>query len=137
VAGALGSGTVSTDRPAVPPPGTASRVAAGIVGVQALALSVFAVFYLVEFVRGGSDDAARVLSSVVLIAAFAAGLAFLARGLRSGHPAVRSPTVVWELLLLPVGVGLVQSGQALIGVLVLAASVGCLLAVALSRRPEA
>ena len=79
----------------------------------------------------------RVLSSVVLIAVFAAGLAFLARGLLTGHAAVRTPTVVWELLLLPVGVGLVQSGQALIGAVVLVASVVCLVAVALSRRPQA
>ena len=134
---ALGSVTVSTNRPPVPPLGRASLVAAGVVALQALALAVLAAFYLVEFLRGGGGDAARVLSSVVLIAVFAAGLAFLARGLRSGHPSVRTPTVVWELLLLPVGVGLVQSGQALVGALVLVASVVCLLGMALSRRPEA
>jgi hypothetical protein len=128
---------VSTDRAPLPPVGPAARVAAVVVGLQALALVVFAVFYLVAFVQGGSDNAPRVLSSVVLIAVFAAGLAFLARGLLTGHPAVRTPTVVWELLLLPVGVGLVQSGQALIGAVVLVASVVCLVAVALSRRPHA
>ena len=131
---ALGSVLVSTNRPPVPPLGPASLVAAAVVALQALAL---AVFYLVEFVRGSGGEAARVLSSVVLIAVFAAGLAFLARGLLTGHPFVRTPTVVWELLLLPVGVGLVQSGQVLVGALVLAGSVVCLLGVALSRRPQA
>jgi hypothetical protein len=133
----LGSGTVSTNSAPVPPRGTASRVAAGVVGLQALALVVFAVFYLVELFSGGGGDTARVLSSVVLLAVFAAGLIVLARGLLAGHPSVRTPTVVWELLLLPVGITLVQSGQAVIGVLVLVASVVCLLAVALRRRPEA
>jgi hypothetical protein len=133
----LGSGTVSTNSAPVPPRGTASRVAAGVVGLQALALVVFAVFYLVELFSGGGGDPARVLSSVVLLAVFAVGLIVLARGLLAGHPSVRTPTVVWELLLLPVGVTLVQSGQAVIGVLVLVASVVCLLAVALRRRPEA
>lgn len=134
---ALGSVTVSTNRPPVPPLGPASLVAAAVVALQALALAVFAVFYLVEFVRGSGGDTARVLSSVVLIAVFAAGLAFLARGLFTGHPSVRTPTVVWELLLLPVGVGLVQSGQGVAGALVLVGSVVCLLGVALSRRPQA
>ena len=133
---ALGSVLVSTNRPPVPPLGRATLVAAGVVALQALALAVFAVFYLVEFVRGGGD-AARVLSSVALIAVFAVGLALLARGLLVGHPSVRTPTVVWELLLLPVGVGLVQSGQVLVGALVLVGSVVCLLGVALSRRPQA
>ena len=134
---ALGSVLVSTNRPPVPPLGPASLAAAAVVALQALALAVFAVFYLVQFVRGSGGEAARVLSSVVLIAVFAAGLAFLARGLLTGHPFVRTPTVVWELLLLPVGVGLVQSGQVLVGALVLVASVVCLLGVALSRRPQA
>ena len=100
----LGSGTVSTNSAPVPPRGTASRVAAGVVGLQALALVVFAVFYLVELFSGGGGDTARVLSSVVLLAVFAVGLIVLARGLLAGHPSVRTPTVVWELLLLPVGV---------------------------------
>ena len=126
---------MSTNSAPVPPRGTASRVAAGVVGLQALALVVFAVFYLVELFSGGGGDTARVLSSVVLLAVFAVGLIVLARGLLAGHPSVRTPTVVWELLLLPVGVTLVQSGQAVIGVLVLVASVVCLLAVALRRRP--
>jgi hypothetical protein len=108
-------------------------VAGAVVALQALALAVFAVYYLVEFVRGSGGEAARVLSSVVLIAVFAAGLALLARG----HPSVRTPTVVWELLLLPVGVGLVQSGQVVVGVLVLLGSAVCLVGVALSRRPPA
>jgi hypothetical protein len=128
---------VSTDRSPVPPVGPPARVAAVVVGLQALALVVFAVFYLVAFVQGGSDNAPRVLSSVVLIAVFAVALVYLARGLLTGHPGVRTPTVVWELLLLPVGVGLVQSGQGLIGAVVLAASVVSLVAVALSRRPSA
>ena len=45
--------------------------------------------------------------------------------------------MVWELLLLPVGVTLVQSGQVVVGASCLAASVVCLLGVALRRRPQA
>jgi len=88
--------------------------------LQALVLLGFGVFYLVELVLGAGADRMRVLSSAVLILASAAGLALLGRMWLtvSGRPA--TPTVVWAALLLPVAIGMAQSGQPLIGAALLA-----------------
>lgn len=95
------------------------RLAAVLTGLQAVALVVFAAFYVYELVLGEGSDAARVLMSAVLILIGGLGLAALARGWVSGASWPRTPTLVWCALLVPVGVGLVQGDQALAGWLVL------------------
>ncbi len=100
---------------------------AGIVcAVEALVLAGFAVFYVVQLATGRASDTARVLTEGALIALGAVGLATLARlwwG-RSGWPA--TPTVVWHLLLVPVVVALLQSGQLLVGLLLAGAVVAAI-----------
>lgn len=94
------------------------RVVAGTVCLlQGLALLGFCVFYLWELTQGGSDDPVRVLMSVVLIAVFALALGLLGRAWLRGANWTNTPTVVWNLLLLPVAWGLVQGGRATLGVL--------------------
>ena len=66
----------------------------------------FGIYGLVELARGGGTGTARVITESVLILAFAAGMALLARlwlG-RSGWPG--TPTVVWHALLIPVVVSM-------------------------------
>ncbi|CCH79452.1 conserved membrane hypothetical protein [Nostocoides japonicum T1-X7] len=86
-------------------------IAALVCGVEAVALLGFCGFYLLEIARGEQDDTTRALMSAVLIALFAVALGFLAIQWVRSSPWVRTPTIVWNLLLLPVTWGLVQSGR--------------------------
>lgn len=93
-------------------------VAAAVCGLQALALLGLCVFYLWELVRGGSQEPARVVVSVILIGVFATGLAYLCAAWRTGRRLAVTPTLLWQVLLLPVAWGLLQSGLVLVAVLV-------------------
>ena len=95
---------------------TARTLAAALCLLQALALVGFAGFYLVELVAGGASDVGAVVMSVALFLVVAAGLAYLARRWWTGSGAVTTPTVVWNVLLVPVAVGLAQSGQLILAV---------------------
>lgn len=92
----------------------ARLIAAGACAVQALVLVGLCVLYLYELVAGQGDDPVRVLMSAILIAVFAAGLAALTRAWLGGLDWARTPTLVWNLLLLPVAWGLHQGGQDLV-----------------------
>src|SRR6185437_12199618 len=69
-------------------------------------------FYVWEVARGEQDSAARALTSAVLIIVVAVGLAAIARGWFRGASFARTPTLVWNALLLPVSWSLLQSGHA-------------------------
>lgn len=100
-------------------------------------LAGFCVFYAVELARGVSSDTTRVVMSIVLIAAFAVVLGALARAWLSGADWPNTPTVVWNVLLLPVAWGLVQAGRGLVGALVGAvAIVGIVSAIAANTTPD-
>ncbi len=93
--------------------------AAAVCGLQVLALLGFVVFYLWELTQDTADDVARVVMSALLIAVFAVGIGAMARGWVRGDNWPNTPTVVWNLLLIPVGWSLVQSGRGLVGALVI------------------
>lgn len=94
-----------------------ARLVAGVLcAVQALTLVGFVVFYLVELVRGASDDPTRVVMSAVLIAVFAALLGLVARAWLRGANWPNTPTIVWNVLLLPVSWSLIQGGWAAVGI---------------------
>jgi hypothetical protein len=100
------------------------RLVAGVVcAAQGLFLLGFCVFSLYELAQGGSDDATRVVMEVVLVAVFAAGLLALARYWVRGANWPNTPTIVWNLLLLPVAWGLVQGGRGLIALAVAAVAI--------------
>ena len=98
-------------------------VAAAVSAVQALSLLGFVVFYLWELTRGASDDAVLVVMSALLILVFAVGIGALARGWWRGDNWPNTPTVVWNLLLLPVSWSLFQAGRAVVAVLLAAVAV--------------
>jgi hypothetical protein len=91
------------------------RLAAALTVVQALALAGFAVYYVVELVLGEGSDATRVLMSALLILVAAAGLGVLARGWLGAAAWPGTPTIVWNVLLLPVGISLTQGNRVLVG----------------------
>jgi hypothetical protein len=112
-------------------------VAGGVCAVEALALAGFTVFYLWELTQGASDDAARVVVSALVIALFAVGVALLARGWWSGANWPTTPTLVWNLLMLPVAWSVVQSDRLVVGAVVgLVAVAGVVAAVAADTSAE-
>lgn len=94
------------------PHGRLRLLAGAVCALQAGALLGFCGFYVWELARGGSDNPGRVVVSVILIAMFAAGLGYLAGAWWQGRSFPTTPTVVWNVLLLPVAWGLFQSGRA-------------------------
>jgi hypothetical protein len=114
----------------------ARRLAGLLTALQALTLAGFAVYYVVELARGEGSDATRVLMSALLILLAALALAAVARGWLSTSAWPRTPTIVWNVLLLPVGVGLVQGNRPLAGWLVLGVGVVAGLAAVAARDPE-
>jgi hypothetical protein len=93
-------------------------VAGAVCALQGLFLLGFCVWSLVELSSSGSDSPSRVVMEVVLVAVFAVGLLALGRYWVVGADWPRTPTIVWNALLLPVAWGLVQSGRILIAVVV-------------------
>ena len=92
------------------------RLAAALLtGLQALALLGFALFYLYELAIGEGSDPVRVVMSALLIAVFAVGLGAIARGWLGDAAWPRTPTIVWSVLLFPVGGGMIQGGLTVLG----------------------
>jgi hypothetical protein len=108
-----------------------------LTGLQALALVGFAVYYVYELVIGEGSDATRVLMSAVLILLAGVALSLVALGWVRGASWPRTPTMVWNVLLLPVGVGLIQGDRALVGWTVVIVAVGATLAALGARDPDA
>jgi hypothetical protein len=112
------------------------RLAALLTGVQALALAGFAVYYVVELVLGEGSDAIRVLMSALLILVAAAGLGALARGWLGVAGWPRTPTIVWNALLVPVGISLIQGNRVLIGWLLVVVAIVAIGAAWIARDPD-
>jgi hypothetical protein len=107
-----------------PPPARGARGLAGASCVlQALTLVGFAAYYLYELSVGEGSDAVRVVMSAVVILLGAAGLGALARGWFTQRGWPRTPTIVWHLLLVPVGISLLQAGRTWLGWVVLVVAV--------------
>lgn len=96
-----------------------ARSVAGLLTLlEALVLLGFVAFYAYELATGASDDVTRALTSGVLILVFAVGLLLLARGWRHAADWPRTPTVLWNVLLLPVAWSLHDSGRSPLGLAV-------------------
>ncbi len=103
---------VSAGELPTPSGGPAAAVAGTVCAVHALGLLGVGAFYVWEIAKGEQDSVARALTSAVLIVVVAVGLAVLARGWFGSAGWARTPTLVWNALLLPVAWSLVQSGHA-------------------------
>jgi len=110
------------------------KVAAAMIGLQALGCALVAVAFPVAAAR---EAALSTLSHVmfgVFTGLFAAGLGLAARGLWRGLRWPRSASLVWLVVLLPVAWTMVQSGWVLPGWLILGSSLLAIVAVAAESR---
>ncbi|HJQ00402.1 MAG TPA: hypothetical protein VJ851_02275 [Jatrophihabitans sp.] len=107
-------------------PGTV-RLAAGLVGAEAVALLVVTVVLIALAVLHSSNRlwAALAIAAFALLGSLVLGLC--ARGLLGLRPSSRSPIVLIQLLALPVGYSLgIQAGRSAVGVPILAIAVAVL-----------
>jgi hypothetical protein len=99
----------------------------------------FAVLYGYEIAIGASDSVVRAVMSMLLILVGSVALLLLARGWRTGGSWPRTPTIVWNLLLLPVAWSLHQGGRTAIGaslaVVAVASVVAAIAAAPTDRHP--
>jgi len=114
--------------------GMPGRVAAMIIGLQSFGCVVLAVAFPLAAARGASLSTISHVMFSVFTALFAAGLGFVARGLWRGLSWPRTATVVWLVVLLPVGWAMVQGGWELVGTVILGSSVLAIAAVAAESR---
>jgi hypothetical protein len=100
-------------------PGT---VAALVVLGQAVTVVALGLWAVVEGITGNVDDrvAAELMAALALITGIA--LAFAARGLFFTRRWARAPVLVWELILLPVGLSLARAIPAAGGVVLVSAA---------------
>lgn len=82
------------------------RLAAGVIGLEALALLAAAGVLVAKSVTGHPDSVGRALLGAALAVGTALVLGMCARGLLRLRPAARTPVVVLEVLALPVGYSL-------------------------------
>ncbi|WP_149814746.1 hypothetical protein [Serinicoccus marinus] len=115
---------------------TAGQVAASLVALEAVILAGFAVFYLVELVRGQGQDLMIVIMSVVTMVVFIIGLSYTALGLSRRHPRSQAPAIAFNFLLVPLGIALLPLAPWWVGVGTLALGVVTVAATFLMGRLE-
>jgi hypothetical protein len=116
-----------------------SHRAAGLLTLlEALVVLGFAVFYVYEMVTGATDDLTRAATSGALILVFGIGLLALVRGWARAADWPRTPTLLWNALLLPVAWSLHESGRTPVALALAAVAVASLVAAlsAPGRRDE-
>lgn len=106
----------------------ASRAAAVASLGEALVLLALALFYAYETASGAAADVARAVTSGVLILVFAVLLLVVARGWSRGADWPRTPTLLWNALLLPVAWSLHDAGRTLLAVGVAGVALGSIVA---------
>ncbi|MFC7596355.1 hypothetical protein ACFQU3_13635 [Terrabacter sp. GCM10028922] len=117
-----------------------SHRAAGLLTLlEALVLLGFAVFYAYEMVTGATEHLTVAATSGALILVFGIGLLALARGWARAADWPRTPTLLWNALLLPVAWSLQESGRTTIALAVAAVAAASIVAAlsAPGRRDEA
>jgi hypothetical protein len=114
---------------------TAPLVAVGMCGLQAVVLAVIGVVTLVELVSGAASSRLAVWGALLVVTAVL--LAVLAWGWWVGSDRQRAPTVVWGLLLVPVGLGLSEPGDRVLGGAVVLVGVVTVAVAMAAARPAA
>jgi hypothetical protein len=101
-----------------PPPAarpTALVALVALVAAQGLGLAGLAVFFLVELAVATPLSAPRAIMAALLTLLGGLGLLAVARGLLRRRRWARAPALVTQLLVLPVGWGLIQGGRWYVG----------------------
>ncbi len=114
--------------PATPSVPGAARLAAVLLWAQVVVIAGFVAYFAIEFALGQASDAAAVLTSLSVFVLGAVGLSLLARAWLSGSRWPRTPTLVWQALLLPIGWSLAQTHHWLVAAAVLGVGVAGLAA---------
>lgn len=124
------------DQPLVAAPERAwAPLTAGLLTLlEGSGLVLLAGFYGYEMAVGAADSLTTAATSGVLILIFGIALLFVARGWLRGQAWPRTPTLVWNALLLPVAWSLHESDQTLLAV-GLALLAGASLMAALAAAP--
>ena len=105
-------GDASTPPLRWPARATGPRLIAGLLmALQAVLVAAFAGWFVVETAQGQSEDTARGVTAAILIAIFAVGLSIIARAWFTGAGWPRTPTLLWNALLIPVAMTLWQSDR--------------------------
>ncbi|HLS43878.1 MAG TPA: hypothetical protein VK045_00445 [Ornithinicoccus sp.] len=113
---------------------TLGRLAAVLVGLEALVLAGFVVFYLVELVLGEGSDVMIVLMSVVTMTVFVVGLSYVSVGLWRRHPRAQAPAIAVNFLLVPLGIAMFQFAPAWLAAAVLVTAVATIASTLLMGR---
>ena len=121
--------------PAARPVVGARTLAAALTGLESLALFGIVVYYAVELSRGEGSEPVRVVTEGLLILVVAVGLALLTRGWLRWTRWPRTPTLVWNALLVPVGIQLLGAGLTAVGAAVLVAAVASVVLALVAPRP--
>ncbi len=125
-----------TDPTAHPPRDLRShRASAVLAALEGLVLLGFVGFFGYEIASGATDDITRGVTSGALILVFAVFLLAMARGWARLADWPRTPTLLWNLLMLPVAWSLFQSDRSLVALGVGVVAVASV-AAALGARPN-
>jgi hypothetical protein len=115
--------------------GSAHLAALSVLG-QAFVLGLLGLWAAVLGVSDKPHDRVSDALLAVLAVAAGAGLFLMGRGLEAGSRWARAPIMVWELIMLPVGISLAQ-GIPIAGALLLASAVVALVGVIAGQGAQA
>lgn len=110
------------------------RVAAVLVGLEALVIAGFALFYLVELVLGEGSDPMVVLMSALTMVVFVVGLGYASVGLWRRHPRAQAPAIAFNFLLVPLGIAMFQFAPPQLAAGILVGAVATIASTALMGR---
>lgn len=110
------------------------KVAAVLVGLEALVIAGIAFFYLVELILGEGSDAMIVLMSALTMVVFVVGLSYVSVGLWRRHPRAQAPAIAFNFLLVPLGIAMFQFAPPLLAGAILVLGAGTIAAAVLMGR---
>ena len=96
--------------------------------LQGAVLLVLGVFLIARTITGHETDTGRSLTLAVVVLAFALGAALIARALLRALEGARSPTLVWGVFVVLIGVTLARGGAPVVGVTVTVVGIATLAA---------
>ncbi|NYJ74004.1 hypothetical protein [Allobranchiibius huperziae] len=121
----------SNDRESAPPrlsTGWRRVLPAALLALQGVVLLVLGVLLIIRTITGHESNAGRSLTLAIVVLVFALGAALIARALLRGEEGARSPTLVWGVFVVLIGVTLARGGAPVVGVVVTVLGAGTLAA---------